>query len=119
MRTFQDLPIRRKLTWLVLLAGASRFCSLRSRLLANNVYLLRSSEMEELSSLASVLGDNSAAALAFDDPAAARDVLKSVGHQPDIRFACVYTGDGKPFAWFDATQLGRLETSGGSPRRAL
>jgi C4-dicarboxylate-specific signal transduction histidine kinase len=104
VRTFQDLPIRRKLTWLVLLAGGAPILLSSIALLANNVYLLRSSEMEELTSLASVLGDTSAAALAFDDPAAARDVLKSVGHQPDIRFACVYTGDGKPFAWFDATQ---------------
>ena len=104
MRSFQDLPIRRKLTWLVLLAGGAPILLSSVALLANNVYLLRLSKVEEMSALTSVLGDNSAAALAFDDPAAARDVLKSLVHQPDIRFACVYHSDGKPFASFAASE---------------
>ena len=45
-----------------------------------------------------MLGANSTAALTFDDPAAAKELLKSLELQPTIRYACVFNAKGRVFA---------------------
>jgi signal transduction histidine kinase len=100
MRTFTDMPINRKLTLLVLLAGGVTILLSSAALMVNNFYLLRSSKVQELHALASVLGANSTAALTFDDPAAARDVLTSLRLQPAVEFACIYNIQRESFATY-------------------
>ena len=67
-------------------------------LIFNVANLIRSSKVQQLSDLAKVLGANSTAALTFDDPAAAKELLKSLEGQPTIRYACVFNAKGKVFA---------------------
>ena len=47
---------------------------------------------------AKVLADNATAALAFGDAAAARELLQSLRHTPDIQAAALYGSDGRLFA---------------------
>src|SRR2546427_7647851 len=56
--------------------------------------------MHDLETLAEVLGSNSTAALTFNDPAAAREVLQSLSAKEHIMAAGLYRSDGVIFATY-------------------
>jgi two-component system, cell cycle sensor histidine kinase and response regulator CckA len=62
------------------------------------ILVSRTTTQERVSSLARVIGTNCVAALAFDDPEAARETLKALTAEPQIATAAVYKPDGALFA---------------------
>ncbi len=106
VRSFRHLSINAKLRLLVLVAGGVPLLLSSIFLVFNEVNLIRSSKIRQLAALAKVLGSNSTAALTFDDPAAAREILSSLSSQPDVEFACLYDAKGRVFATY-ATEQGR------------
>ena len=60
------------------------------------------STIEELSALAAVIGSNSTAALAFDDPAVGQDLLDGLREHPKIDGAYLFRTDGSIFAAYRA-----------------
>ena len=102
MRSLRDLPIRHKLTLylLVIVSVVLLLCS--TAFVVNDVRLIRSSMRERVLALAEVMGANSAAALSFNDPATAGDVLASLRQDPTIVFACTYDASGKVMATYKA-----------------
>jgi len=68
----------------------------------NNVWTIRASKARELSTLVTVLGANTTAAVEFNDAKTATELLGSLRHQPTIEFACLYDAHGKPFATYPA-----------------
>ena len=98
MRSFRDLSINAKLNLSALVAGGAALILVSAVLIFNVANLIRSSKAQQLSELAKVLGANSTAALTFDDPAAAKELLKSLQVQPTIRYACVFNAKGQVFA---------------------
>ncbi|HZH98973.1 MAG TPA: CHASE sensor domain-containing protein, partial [Fimbriimonadaceae bacterium] len=66
--------------------------------LAYDWHQAREHMVHDLRAEAEILGSNSAAALAFEDAAAARDLLSSLSPREDVLVAAVYTPDGKPLA---------------------
>ena len=98
MTVFRSLSIHQKLIGVVLctsLLGLSIACGVFA------IYEragFRHSMTEELTALADTLGANSAAALDFEDPRTAVDVLGGLSAENHILAACLYDSRGKIFA---------------------
>ena len=69
------------------------------------VRALRSGMVDELSTTAAIVGDNSGAALAFDDPASARQTLRSLNVHPHIVGAALWTQLGYQFPFLFGTSF--------------
>jgi two-component system, NtrC family, sensor kinase len=100
MRFFKDLSIKAKLNLSALVAGGIALLLASAALIVNDANLIRSSKVQQLHALASLLGANSTAALTFDDPAAAKELLSSLSLLPTIDFACIYDSKGQVFATY-------------------
>jgi PAS domain S-box-containing protein len=98
MLNFRDLPIRRKLTLIILLTTAAALFLLCGSMVIYETLRFRYSLVRELSTEAEIIADNSSAALAFADVTAARNTLEALRAQPGIVHACLFTPDGKIFA---------------------
>ena len=68
----------------------------------NNVQMIRASKVRELSTLATILGANTTAAVEFNDTKTATELLASLRRQPAVKFACLYDAHGKLFATYPA-----------------
>ncbi len=92
-----------------------------------DVYSYRRASVHDLQTIARVVASSSTAALAFDDPEAARDVLSQLRYREHVVAACVYDVEGRLFSSYledkrscgpslppaqaDATQFTRDELS--------
>jgi two-component system, NtrC family, sensor kinase len=100
MRVLTNLSIKSKLNLLVLIASGAALFLASIALVINDANLIRSSKVQQLTALAKVLGANSTAALTFDDPATAREVLSCLNAQPTVQFACLYNAKQRVFATY-------------------
>lgn len=98
MKSYRDSSINSKLTLLVLLAGGVAVLLASTAFVTNDVRMIRSSMITQMSTLAQVLGSNSTAALNFEDQETATELLTSLEGQPAVEFACIYDAKGKVFA---------------------
>jgi two-component system sensor histidine kinase/response regulator len=105
MSWIHNLSIRRKLTLIILLTSSMAV------LLACVVFMLydhisfRQDMKRDLATMAAITGSNSTAALTFNDPSAAREVLQSLRAGKQIVSACIYTREGKVFAKYSSDGL--------------
>ena len=100
MKPYKDFAINTKLTLLVLLAAGVALLLSCIAFTTNDMYMIRSSTIKQMSALAEVLGSNSTAALSFQDSNTATELLTSLRKQPAIAFACIYDAAGQPFATY-------------------
>ncbi|HZU53816.1 MAG TPA: ATP-binding protein [Holophagaceae bacterium] len=102
MLRFDDMPLRRKITLgMVLVAGLALVLSSLGYM-AFQARLLRQTKARRAMTLARVVGDNSRAALAFNDTAAASQILQSLSANPDLERACLFDASGAVFATYPA-----------------
>ncbi len=98
---FRNMPIKRKLMIITMLT-----CCL-ALLMACSVFLLyetmsyRQHMVDQLNTITGITGDNSAAALSFDDSGSAEKALQSLSHIKSISAAAIYNAEGKLFAKYD------------------
>jgi two-component system, NtrC family, sensor kinase len=102
MRALRDVPIRRKLTIVVMLATWSALLVAALASVAYQVIGYRNGLVHSMSSIALMIGDNSAAALSFNDPSSAGQTLRSLSAHPHITGAVLYDAHGKAFATYKA-----------------
>lgn len=94
----QDLPIRRKLT-LAILVTCSVVLFLACAVLGiYQIFDSRQTVVRDTTVLADVLAKNTQAALTFQDETAAQQTLLALQAEPSVVAACLYDGNGKPFA---------------------
>ena len=98
MLAFRNLSIRRKLTLIVMVTTCTAILLACGAFLTFDIHTLRRTRVLDLETLAEVLGSNSTAALTFNDPGAAREVLQSLAAKPHIMAASLYRSDGAIFA---------------------
>src|SRR6202023_3450895 len=98
LRLLRDVPIQRKLTIISMLTSGLALLVAGLAFGAYEQVVARGSMVERLSITASMVADNSSAALAFNDPASAAGTLKSLGADPHIGGAAIYDEKGKVFA---------------------
>ncbi|MBF0262531.1 MAG: HAMP domain-containing protein, partial [Magnetococcales bacterium] len=100
MTRFKDLSIRRKLLFIMtLLSWGTVFLAAVAFSFAE--YLQeRASLTEQIRTQATIIGFNSRAALAFNDPETARKVLSALKANTNIHGAALYSTEGRLFAKF-------------------
>jgi PAS domain S-box-containing protein len=100
MQILRNLPIKRKLLWVTVATCASALALACTALFWFQSVNFRSSFVAELESLGTVVAQNSAAPLAFDDRKSAVEVLSALKVRPHITSAHVFDAHGKFFARF-------------------
>ena len=98
MKFFSKLSLRRKLTAVIMLVTVSALLLACLGFIGFEYYATRKALVNDLNSLADVLGFNSRAALRFQDKTAAETTLASMQAKPNIVAASLYLPDRKLFA---------------------
>ncbi|GAB4243154.1 MAG: hypothetical protein OHK0028_21690 [Deltaproteobacteria bacterium] len=98
IRPFRDLPIRRKLTAILLLTSGIVLAGSLSVFVVDEAWTFRSDARRALESTAAVIGNNSVAAVMFRDPNVARELLSGLAKNPSILAAIMLDGDGEILA---------------------
>ncbi len=100
MRLFRHTPIRRKLTFITMATSCAALVLACVGFLAYELALFRRSLTEDLTGMAKMIGDNSAAALSFGDPSSAEVTLRSLSADHHIVTGVVYDAAHRPFAQY-------------------
>jgi signal transduction histidine kinase/DNA-binding response OmpR family regulator len=103
MRLLRDLPIKRKLTIIIMLTSSVALLLACIAFVAYEQVVFRETLVTDMVRRAKGVGDNSSAALSFHDPASAEQTLKSLSSHPHITRSVVYDKEGKPFARYQRT----------------
>jgi two-component system NtrC family sensor kinase len=96
----RNIPIRRKLTLVVLVSSTAALLVASAALFAFQVYTFRQNFMRDLGSLAEIISANSTAAITFGDGDAAREILTGLRVKQQIEDAFIVLPNGKVLARF-------------------
>jgi two-component system, sensor histidine kinase len=94
--------INAKLTLLTAVAAGVALSLSCVAFFVNNLWTIRASKVRELSTLVTILGANTTAAVEFNDKKTATELLASLHRQPAVEFVCLYDADGNVFATYPA-----------------
>jgi len=95
------MSIGRKLMVLIMAISGLTLLLACLAIVAYDIIELRRGMVNDTSTLANMVAENSTAALTFHDAQAAKEVLRSLHTQPHVTAACLYTAEGQPFATYD------------------
>jgi signal transduction histidine kinase len=90
--------IQRKLTRITLMTAGIALALAGAGFVTYELLTFRQAMVDEMTSIAGILGTNSTAAIAFADPASAEGTLAALKSDPRILSAAIYTPDGAVFA---------------------
>jgi methyl-accepting chemotaxis protein len=107
--------LNRRLTLTVLLTSGTALFLACAAFVAYDVVTLRSGIVQSASTLAEVIGINTAVALTFDDPEAATETLGSLAAVKPIRAAIIYDREGRVFARYTASSAAAEALEGPPP----
>jgi len=94
----RNIPIRHKLTLVVLVSSTAALLVATAALFAFQVYTFRQSFKRDLSSLGEIISANSTAAVTFGDQDAAREILTGLRVKQQIEDASIVLPSGKVLA---------------------
>ncbi|MBI2358305.1 MAG: GAF domain-containing protein [Deltaproteobacteria bacterium] len=98
MQRFRDISIRGKLTLIIMATSGAALLLAGASFLAYESATFPQSVAQNLSSVAVVIGNNSAAAIVFDDKNAANEILAGLRATPNIVSGYIYRKDWTVFA---------------------
>jgi len=98
MNLLRNIPLQRKLTLISMLTSGVAVLLTCAVIVGYVQMNFRRAMVQELLTTGKMVADNSAAALTFDDPASARQTLRSLGANEHIVGAIIYGGTGQLFA---------------------
>src|SRR3982074_2135955 len=101
----ERLSIRNRLLLLTMLTSGIGMLLGCVGFLIYNLRAIRIERVQELQSLADLLGTNAVAALSFDDAADGAKLLESLHTRPHIRICVLYRSDGGFFASYIRADL--------------
>jgi len=99
---FKDLPIRNKLMAILLLITGAALILTCLAFIGYEYFSFRSAAKSNLATLGRIIATNSTAALAFDNPDDAQQVLSALKAEPHIVAAGLYDSHGTLFAHYPA-----------------
>ena len=105
MHSLRDLPIRRKLVLVTMLASGIAILAACLAFVAYERVVFRERIVRDLSITAAMTAANSAAGLAFNEPGSVEVALKSLSVQPSILRGCIYNKEGQAFARYQRGDL--------------
>jgi signal transduction histidine kinase/ActR/RegA family two-component response regulator len=97
MTWLQDIPIKRKLTLVILLTCTAVLLLACSVLAAYQMFDFQRTTVRNMTVLADVFAKNSRAALQFQDADSARETLLALQIEPAVEAACLYNANGGVF----------------------
>lgn len=97
-QALRDMPIRRKLTLVVVVTTGLAVVLAGVGLMIADYALFLSSLKNDLTALARITADNTTASLSFIDPNAATETLRALRARRHVVNACVFQPDGRLFA---------------------
>jgi two-component system cell cycle sensor histidine kinase/response regulator CckA len=109
MRPLRDLPIRRKLTLVIMLASFFALVVSTVAVIAFEMVTFRHRAVRELSAHAEMIGVSAESALDFDQSKLADEVLSALKAKREILAACIYDKEGNVFARYIRLDLGRFQ----------
>lgn len=103
MLNIHNYSISKKLTWMNVLVSGAALLLACGGFCAYDLYSFRAALVENVSTQAEIIGDNTVSALLFDDPHSAEKTLSALSANRHLTYAQIYTRDGRPFAayWRD------------------
>lgn len=110
MRVLNNISIKKKVMVLIMLSVTVAMAISCTAFVVNDVRLMRTEMIRQLSALAEVLGSNSTAALRFDDAETASQLLFSLNKQPLVTSAVLFDADGLPFATYPKDNLQKVSS---------
>jgi two-component system, cell cycle sensor histidine kinase and response regulator CckA len=98
LRAFRNAPIKQKLRIVILATTAASLLLAGLGIVGADYRIFRRDLERDLSALADIIGDNSTAALLFDDPRVAAETLSALKARPHMVAGCLYRREGALFA---------------------
>ncbi len=95
IQIFQRISLKKKFLLILVLTSGLSILLASSVLVLNDLWHIRESLVGELVEQAGLVGENSSAALVFQDKEAAQEILFVFRHQPNILQAVLFTPRGK------------------------
>jgi signal transduction histidine kinase/CheY-like chemotaxis protein len=112
--SLRNLPVKRKLMVVILLTSSVALLLMGSALIIYERIAFRHALAVNMNVLAQIIGSNSTAALAFDDPKNAREILGALLAENQVKAAAIYDRNGRIFATFpDRVPLEQFPTRPG------
>jgi len=105
MNRFHNLPIRQKLTIIVLSTCSVLVLLIALIFITEKYYTFRRNMISNTETLAQVIGMNSTAALTFQDPDTAVEILSALSAEPNVAAACIFQPNGQTFATYPRTHI--------------
>ncbi len=115
MQVFRDLSIKRKLTLMIMSISIFPLLLSFALMLTYDRIVQRRAMVRHLVIQAEIIGNSSTAAISFNDPDSAKEMLAALKAQPHITSAVIYTSDQKPFARYQRADL-RVDSPPPAPR---
>ena len=100
IQVFREMPLKRKFFLTLVLTSALSLLLACSILVFNDLIQIRESLVERLAEQAGLIGENSSAALVFNDEAAAKEILLPFRYQSNIQQAILFTPKGNVLAQY-------------------
>ena len=101
---FRNLPIRQKLTLIVILTCSILVTLISAFFMAEKYISFRHNMVSDMTSLVQVIGMNSTAAITFRDSRTAEEILSVLSADPDVVAACIFDPQGTIFAAYPSVQ---------------
>jgi two-component system sensor histidine kinase/response regulator len=98
MRSLGALSIRGKLTLMIMAASSMALLLACAAFISYDSYTFRIGKVQDVATLAEVMGSNSTGALTYQDSNSAREVLSALRSKKQISEACIYDRQGQVFA---------------------
>src|SRR5207245_82680 len=105
MGSWRNLSINRKLTLIIMAASTVALLLVSAGFVAYERITFRQSMTRDLSTLAEIIGNQSTAALTYDDRTAAEEILRALNAREHIVAAGIYKGQER-FAQFPMPRAG-------------
>jgi signal transduction histidine kinase/CheY-like chemotaxis protein len=98
MRFLPGLSIRSRLTLMFMVASGTALLLTCAAFISYDAYTFRLSKVEDVATLAEIIGSNSTGALTYQDTRSATEVLRALKSKKQISAACIYDRQGQAFA---------------------
>ncbi len=100
MSSFRDIPIKQKLMIIIMSTTAAALLLSGIGVVTFDTIVFRERLKRDLLALSQIIGDNSTAALAFNDPQSAAETLGALRARSHLVTACIYRLDGTVLAQY-------------------
>ncbi|MEW6235039.1 MAG: response regulator [Candidatus Omnitrophota bacterium] len=97
---FRNMPIKRKLNAIVLSTSAVALLLSSTAFLVSELVSIKQSMVDNISTMAVIIGNDATAMLSFDRRREAEEALSALDSVPQIVFASIHTADGELFAQY-------------------